>query len=367
MKIFAGVIPITIMAGFIEAFVTRHTEVPDGIRLGIIVLSLAFIIFYYVILPRRMASKGFTKKIEPPELRPSASQDLIAHKVRSTGEVFSDTFRLIRKFIRPAFLFSIFTALIMSSALILEQDVYEHMDLSWTNSMLGIGEMLSVFPGMFMNIIHLFDFNHYPQSAVLMLLLISSAIVFVLYKGEHLLTDGDNTNSQRLGFGVFLKKHFLRIIILSALILASGFLPGRAGNLLFWLLLPLFILWIISAVKSQYGGFDSLTHMFSTVAQHIGRVYLLYLTLLMICTMLLVVIGSPLTYLYLSFLQVSMPESLLRNTLVYNSGYIFLLSLVLSMSMIILVSGFTVLYYTLRDISQAISLKQQIRRFAEKG
>lgn len=53
LKIIVGTIPIFIMAGFIEGFVTRHTELPDFLRLGLILLSLAFIIFYYIYLPNR--------------------------------------------------------------------------------------------------------------------------------------------------------------------------------------------------------------------------------------------------------------------------------------------------------------------------
>jgi uncharacterized membrane protein SpoIIM required for sporulation len=57
LKIVVGTVPIFITAGFIEGFVTRHTEVPDAIRLSMILLSLAFVIFYYVIWPRRVHNK----------------------------------------------------------------------------------------------------------------------------------------------------------------------------------------------------------------------------------------------------------------------------------------------------------------------
>jgi uncharacterized membrane protein SpoIIM required for sporulation len=57
LKIAVGTVPIFITAGFIEGFVTRHTEVPDAIRLSVILLSLAFVIFYYVIWPRRVHNK----------------------------------------------------------------------------------------------------------------------------------------------------------------------------------------------------------------------------------------------------------------------------------------------------------------------
>lgn len=57
MKIVVGTIPVFIVAGFIESFVTRHTEIPDIIRLTIILLSLSFIIGYFVILPWWLNSK----------------------------------------------------------------------------------------------------------------------------------------------------------------------------------------------------------------------------------------------------------------------------------------------------------------------
>ena len=53
LKIVIGTVPVFIMAGFIEGFITRHTELPDMLRLGIILTSLAFIIFYYIYLPNR--------------------------------------------------------------------------------------------------------------------------------------------------------------------------------------------------------------------------------------------------------------------------------------------------------------------------
>ncbi|WP_072531815.1 stage II sporulation protein M [Bacteroides ilei] len=51
LKIIIGTVPVFILAGFIEGFVTRHTHLPDFIRAGIILCSIAFIIYYYIYLP----------------------------------------------------------------------------------------------------------------------------------------------------------------------------------------------------------------------------------------------------------------------------------------------------------------------------
>ena len=54
MKIVVGTVPLFIIAGFIESFITRHTEIHDIVRLTIIILSLAFVLYYFVWLPRRL-------------------------------------------------------------------------------------------------------------------------------------------------------------------------------------------------------------------------------------------------------------------------------------------------------------------------
>ena len=57
VKIVIGTIPIFIIAGFLESYITRHTEFPDAVRLMIILLSLSFVIFYYIIYPARLAKE----------------------------------------------------------------------------------------------------------------------------------------------------------------------------------------------------------------------------------------------------------------------------------------------------------------------
>ncbi len=57
LKMVSGVVPLFIVAGFFEGFVTRHTELPNSIRLAIIILSLAFIIWYFFLYPKYLSQK----------------------------------------------------------------------------------------------------------------------------------------------------------------------------------------------------------------------------------------------------------------------------------------------------------------------
>ena len=51
MKIVVGTVPLFVVAGFIESFVTRHTELNDLLRLSVIGASLLFVIYYFIVLP----------------------------------------------------------------------------------------------------------------------------------------------------------------------------------------------------------------------------------------------------------------------------------------------------------------------------
>ena len=51
LKIVIGTVPLFCVAGFIESFLTRHTEYSNVFRLTIISASALFIVYYYIVLP----------------------------------------------------------------------------------------------------------------------------------------------------------------------------------------------------------------------------------------------------------------------------------------------------------------------------
>jgi uncharacterized membrane protein SpoIIM required for sporulation len=57
LKIMVSTIPFFVIAGFLEGFVTRHTEMPDWLALLIIGTSFFTIIYYYIIYPIKLTKK----------------------------------------------------------------------------------------------------------------------------------------------------------------------------------------------------------------------------------------------------------------------------------------------------------------------
>ena len=58
LKIMVSTVPFFIIAGFLEGFVTRHTEMPDLLAILIICNSLVGIIYYYIIYPIKIYNKN---------------------------------------------------------------------------------------------------------------------------------------------------------------------------------------------------------------------------------------------------------------------------------------------------------------------
>ncbi|MEJ2053310.1 MAG: stage II sporulation protein M [Calditrichaceae bacterium] len=61
MKIAFGLIPVFIMAGFLEGFITRHTTMPVWLSLSIIFSSLTLVIWYFIIYPSKIVKDNMNE------------------------------------------------------------------------------------------------------------------------------------------------------------------------------------------------------------------------------------------------------------------------------------------------------------------
>ena len=57
LKCMIGLVPIFIVAAFLEGFVTRHSNMPIWLSLGILISSASFITWYFVLYPIRLERK----------------------------------------------------------------------------------------------------------------------------------------------------------------------------------------------------------------------------------------------------------------------------------------------------------------------
>jgi len=105
LKIFIGIVPIIILAGFFEGFLTRYTETPDLIRAAFIFTSLFFVLWYFVWLPWHKARTGSFRPVGlDKELPPTRAHVLDFRAIKSVGEILSDAFSTLSRHPRTTLL-----------------------------------------------------------------------------------------------------------------------------------------------------------------------------------------------------------------------------------------------------------------------
>jgi len=104
IRILISLIPIFIIAGILESFVTRNYQLlPDWSKWLIILFSFAIVIFYYVVYPIFVARKHpeLLHEKELPNYIPKKEFNL--HIIRSGIEVIGDSFQFYRTYFNKIF------------------------------------------------------------------------------------------------------------------------------------------------------------------------------------------------------------------------------------------------------------------------
>jgi len=96
LKIMLGLIPLFIIAGFLEGYMTRHTELPDAIRAAFILLCVAFIVWYYIIYPRAVARRPDKEQDVAPRDNDTRTGLVSLRGIRPAGDNMTDTFTILR-------------------------------------------------------------------------------------------------------------------------------------------------------------------------------------------------------------------------------------------------------------------------------
>jgi uncharacterized membrane protein YhdT len=68
MKIVIRLVPIFLIAAFLESFVTRHTGMPLWLNISILSGSLIFIVWYFILYPVRLHKRiNAASQMDSPE------------------------------------------------------------------------------------------------------------------------------------------------------------------------------------------------------------------------------------------------------------------------------------------------------------
>ncbi len=112
VKIMLGLIPLFVIAGFIETFITRFTETPDIIRILVILLSLGFIIGYFGVYPRYVFKNASKEDLEEKTLSTAVIREIDIKKINTAPEVIGNAIQFISEksslFLKSSLLLALF-------------------------------------------------------------------------------------------------------------------------------------------------------------------------------------------------------------------------------------------------------------------
>lgn len=96
VKMMVGTIPLFIIAGFVEGFLTRNTDTPYLVRGVFIVICLLFVLLYFVWYPAIRARIISEKALPDSDLPPDGELPVDFHAIKSSGAIFADSFLVLK-------------------------------------------------------------------------------------------------------------------------------------------------------------------------------------------------------------------------------------------------------------------------------
>lgn len=139
VRIMLSLIPVFILAGFLESFVTRHYQtLPDWSKWLIIIFSFALMLFYYVVYPIIIARKHPELLHKHADIYPVKTREVDVHAIKGTKEILQDIFTLFKDksklFFPPIFRFAfpIILSLMVIQLILHLEDMNQIYQYDWS-------------------------------------------------------------------------------------------------------------------------------------------------------------------------------------------------------------------------------------------
>ena len=299
LKIMLGITPIFALAAILEGFVTRHTDAPDILRLAIIILSLLFVLAYYVWYPLMKARQGF--KYRPPENRISPDKPVTFDmgKIKSAGEILVDVFTFYKKYFSKLMrlMFVVALAFGIVAPLFLQ---YDHLQVVYN--------VTSVFYWLISNFFnkdfasnYFFNFSAHPLQLIIVTMATAVLMVFVSRWSETL--NGKDQSGQHFFYPAKWLPYLLISFGLYAVFYLAAELSGALLFLAFLILTPLALLIAAGANYKKLSAMKGIQLALSHAKNSIGDLLGVFFSILLINLVIFLLLTSSFTFLFYDFFE----------------------------------------------------------------
>lgn len=348
MSIMMGVAPILVMAGFIEGFLTRYTDAPTVLRLLIILLSLSFIVGYYVVYPFLKVRRGFEGAPWQDAVLADTQLDIAFEEVKTGGNLFSDAFLMIKK----------------------------HLSVYLWTSGIGAGLYCTVIYLSGKSHFYLYNFPQWPFSTVVYLgqffknedltllpvlnisiFCVLGAVVWYVFEKEAGFVGG---KPRVTAFLLILLKSILPMTLT---FLALAFLPILLIYTAIVLLLPMTLMWWYIQAKEPVGPFGAISRTFFLLRNGWGEGIVLYFLIILISLLSLCIMDWVVGTMVVNSIGMGLGASA-EHQISFLIFMVLLTYAFLLLILLLLMNAGALFYYSQLEINEAGSLRQRIQLVA---
>lgn len=352
LLIMITILPLIVLAAFIEGFVTRYTEASYVVRGIVIFGSFAFIISYYIVYPWLKAKKGFTSFIGDVKLPPAQSSEIKYNQIKNSAQVFSDAFIFYRKLIKPAAILSFLLAGTYTLILLWEGDNYSF------NTIVSLEQFME-------NPINLLEYTLSNLSQFLFVgelstvwwlnVLASSVMAYVVL----FWVQNDANKKQGVPYNAaFFLKTISATLICMAAAHACLFVTGGLLFLLVVFVIPMILMVLATAFNENMNIVSAIGRTISVVSGNWIVMMGAYLVITAMCFIFLFMVTAPIAGFYLGVLVNALPITDLE--LLRQGFYIFLYSYMLCFLFPLVFVVMGIGFFSFKETKEATNLFEQI-------
>lgn len=342
LKLMLGITPIFIVAAIIESFLTRYTEVPDILRLFLIILSAAFIIGYFVIYPWLKSRRGFDAPLVEVRLPPVTTEMPSFDRVKNNAEILKDAFLFYKRHANKILTWTFWVTLLMTAGdfvMQLNQDRVEEFLVppEWWNSILG----------------DMFYAMHTPDLLYAAMNTLGATVL--IHQVMRIADNEARKTATRFRFKTFIQT----LIIVSVVYLALLYLQGWAVFLLLGCYF-MTLLFVYTQLSENSNIFSAFGKSWALMGANFGQVFGLQCILLLTAFSFLLVLSAPLIYMYTSVLKWNFAETDLWAKHIVHFVELFIKIFAFNLILPILVASAAYMYFSLLEVLTADHLRHAI-------
>jgi len=361
LKIMVGITPIFILAGFIEGYLTRHTEMPNIIRAIFILACFGFVFWYFLFYPRKKHKQGFENKTDHLKLQPENLYSFEFLKIKNSGQLFNEAFLMFvalasKVGLLIAILSLLFTLVNTSLMKVNLNEIYSFKQTSILNFITDPFFKLREIPQLFYNVNEpwLLPLN-------LLLFIVISFFVCLLFERRAVgIGEVDRVEPSIL-------KELSKLIGLPIVCgLIIGLLAWGSGLLIILVpfVFPFLILWLYSTFRGENNFVMAFSEAWQMYFSNFSKVIGLSFSLWVLSAFFYTFIMASLFWFLISIvgwnLEVSQQELnyLVYAMLLFFAHFNFVLIFVLNLI------GFLFAFYSLKEENEGISLERNINEIS---